>query len=251
LVRQNLKQSRILTRFSKIKGIKIENIFDCDKSTINRSLNDFSKLKGVSPALIAETKKFYSDLYDYKKVLMPINIDNKVEVAVHKNEINKPKTYMRDGIVKKMRWSLDEDGRLGCQFLVLPEREQMSKWRSIDDFGVELFDKTIKISNIGKENDLVKMHKFGYMKPVVIAGDKQMICVDNASLYVGSNIKGLREIGMWEGNNIKTAELASITEENLLELLKSYRPYLAVVRRRMAPYLVSEPTITRVSDLMA
>lgn len=243
--------SKILKPAKSMSGMVLDPVCNYNKIKINNCLIAYADTFGANKDLAAEARQFFRDWADYKKVLIPIPMDSRLDVIIHKNELGKPKSYRKEAILKRVKWSLDNDGKLSCKILTHPEREQLTKWKDIEDFGTELFDKQLMNSKIGKENMLVKMSHFGYFKPVIISGLRQHICIDNSTLYLGNTLSSFREIGRWEGTNIKSMEFNRINEPGLLDTLKNYRPYLSITRKRMAPYLVSDATIVQLKDLMS
>lgn len=244
------QMSRILMDRNKIKGVRLENIFKLGAPAISRSLTAYSMLKQKDPAELEKARKFYVDYLNYKKVLIPIDLEAPVEVMMHKVEREKSHDYLAKGSIKYIKWCLDENGKLECSVRVQPEKDKISKEKLITEFGREIIDRTVAAVAPDKANSVVQMSKFGFIKPIIFKGRTQYVAVDGTSIYCGINPDNLREIGYWEGNSIVSAELNSIIDTEILTAIKKYKSYMAVNRKKIAPYFISEANIVEASKVL-
>lgn len=240
---------RLLMDRSKLKGVRLESVFKLGAPAISRSLNAYSALKLRDTTEIEKARKFYTDMINYKKVVIPIDLEATVEVMMHKVEREKSHDYLAKGYIKYVKWCLNDEGKLECLIRVQPEKDKISKEKPITEFGTEIIDRTVAAVVPDKHYMVVQMHKFGYIKPIIFKGKTQYVAIDGTSIYCGVNPDNLREIGHWEGNNIVSMELSSITDPDIIKAIKKYKSYIAVNRKKIAPYFIGEANIIESSKV--
>lgn len=238
-------RSRILSNENAIKGIRVTNLFSMDAQRVTSYLKAyFDKFSGIPG--YENCRRTIIDLMTWKKVLIPINPESSCDVMVHKVDIDKVRNYMAKSVIKYIQWCADENGELTCTIRVLPEKDKVSTERDITTFGKELIDRTISGMMPDRSYEVVQMSRFGYIKPIVITAKGQTVVIDNCSVYLGDSLSSLEEIGNWDGNSINYKRGKHITDKQIIALINEYKPYLAVTRKKMAPYLVGESNLVKI-----
>lgn len=240
---------RILTYREKLNGVRIESIFKIGAPIISKSLNAYASLKLKDASEIDKARKFYVDLLNYKKVLIPIDLDASVDVMIHRVEREKQIDYLAKGEIKYIKWCLDENGRIQCTVAVKPEKDKVAKEKNITGYGTEIVDRSASAVIPDKGHLVIQMSKFGYIKPIIIKGNMQCVGIDGTSIYLGTTPDNLREIGHWEGNNIVSMELGNIRETEIISVIRKYKSYIAVTRKKIAPYFIGEPNIVDINKI--
>ena len=216
----------------------IENVFDSNAGEIGRYADAYSQYKCLP---IQEALKFKSDMQKLsrrEKIIIPANFDDEYSVYVYPD--GKPKVrYKSKGKLERIKWVINNDShKIEC-LLRFKIDSKVSKEVNIEKYGVEYFDKNISTVGGVDADKVIKMSSFGYIKPLLVENANGILVVDNLGVYYGTLSYNIREIGYWEDNTLNL--ISADIDKELFEFLKKYKSYIAMNRKRMAPYYIGVP----------
>lgn len=242
-----VSSTKIMKDSSKMDRIMKENPFNCNQFDISKKIKAYTSLIDKSAYRYI---KIITGLYDYKKVIIPVEPDKQVDVNIANVEgaSGDAKPLFKRCKVASVRWSVDLDsvfsGVLTCQ----AENDKSKAYHiKVEEYGRNYVVKSLMdISNDTKLKSIICMSKFGYIKPIVLKGKKLSIIIDNTSMYKLDD-RGVAEIGTWSFNNLTGLDL--VTDENIKSLILRYKEYIALHRKMIMPYTIGTENIVEVSKL--
>ena len=221
-------------------------------SVFNKSatmlLNDY--IKAVDPTDGAELRDKLKKIEGNKLLLLPIKPDAMCEVLVPTKNAKQDSAY-KNTKVAILKWTSNiNTGKLECTIItdVIDTNRKRCKI-NIEDYGDKIkltdIERSIASSEINKQ--MVKMTRFGYIKPVaVVAKDGSGIIIDNTYLYTieGRNIK---LAASWDNGDFSGEELyEGVKKTEVFKKVSKRFKYIWQHRRFIAPYGLSECNIIKI-----
>ena len=178
-----------------------------------------------------------------KLMLMPFKTGQICDV-VHTRESKRKdvdgKKIECRSVIECIKWAvMDNADKLQCQMVVsMVDPDTGKKVRlSIVDYcdTFTIVDMERLHTKTKVEGNVIKMSKFGFIKPIQIDDDGTTVIIDNCSVYISTVASPeLRVIGSWENNTIKLKE--RIKNEKIDKAVTSNEDYIGKHRRWIVPY---------------
>jgi len=232
--------SKILKPSSQAKIVMESKFRGYNDKSVRSVLKTYIDKSGCSNG--NELLELLKKIEDNRAVLMPFKVKQICDV-VHirkskKEEVNGKSIECRTTI-ESVKWAVNEEGILQCNLLVSMVDPDTSKKINLDiqDYGARfsLVDLERAKTKTGITDPLIKMTRFGYIKPIEIQSENNIVIIDNCSIYTREKSGyNLRVIGKWENGKIVYSE--KLNEVKLEKAISLNETYLSKHRRWIAPY---------------
>ena len=235
----------------------------------------FSNFNGKSPVVIlqkyldaselenqSEYIKNLRDFYDNKLLLAPIKPGDACSVIVPqiiKRERLSDGTYKditkdskENTRVDAIKWCTNkETGKLECHILTevldaeIPKRGDLK----LEEYSEKLFLSDIERSSKSSRKDIIKISRFGYIKPIHIMNKSRGIgiAIDNTTIY---SVAGdcIVPIGYWNNANeiVGSEHFDNMVKTPMFKVLSDNIKTIAQHRRYIAPAFLAESTLIEV-----
>jgi len=186
------------------------------------------------------------EIEENKLVLMPFKVRQLCDVIhirqSNNKEVNGEKVECRTEI-QCVKWAIDDSGKLHCALVTTINDPDSGKKIVLK---LEDYEERFKLVNLeratvsGKTQEkIIRMTRFGFIKPIEINHKDNIIIIDNCSLYAKYKDEGdIREIANWSGNKVVYAE--KIKDTKLEQFVNANVEYINKHRRWIAPYGLHE-----------
>ncbi len=213
-------------------------------------LNEYIRL--VDPPDKNELREKLKNMDSNKILIVPIKTHSNCEVLVPIGRDNKVQETIKNTNVSAIKWeSNQKTNTLECSILTDVIEGLVTKRAKIkiEDYGtkLKLTDVERVINSSEADRTLIKMTRFGYIRPIAITDKKKNgIIIDNTYMYLldGETIK---TIAYWEKNTLVGEEtFKDIEKSALFKKVKKSLNYIGQHRRFIAPYGLVDCNIVEV-----
>lgn len=223
-----------------VEQVKVLNSFNGKSpfELLGKYMCESEELTEEAPKYMELLTKFITN----KHLSQAIKLDRECELTLE----DEGKSIKRVGRIASIEWRLDkETGKMQC-FIVAKLYQEFNETRVIK-VNITEYNKTLKLTDTqsGKKtpkhgNEIIKMSRFGYIKPILIVNKKgNGIALDATTLYsVNSGV--LKILGEWQLNSIDgTDKFDKFVGTPEFEILQSNIDIINKHRRIIAPAFIS------------
>lgn len=203
-------------------------------------LNDYIKASEIEDG--QELKDKLRKIENNKLLIVPVKPKMNCEVLIKNEKEGKSKEVLKSTHIDIVKWlNNSKTNTLECM-IITDVIEGASGKRckvNLEEYGdrFRLSDIERSMTNSDVDRGLIKMSRFGYVRPVALVDkNKNGVILDNTYMYLvdGDNIK---TIAYWDKNELKGEEIyKEMTKTILYKKIKKNLNYIWQHRRFMAPY---------------